>query len=339
MAHLSVNERRYIERELIAGVHSKQDIADALGCSLRTIYYVIDKHLTPIDGSPSSLQDRPREGYRKLSAQQVYELEQYLLDHPFRTNQQIVHDLELLITPRSIVNYLNDLGYATHVAEKKPLINLANLGLRRDWAEKHENWTKESWRKVIFTDESTFQNYCEGRVLVKRPRGRRYDQRYIANFEAQSRIKRNFFGVMVFGKPVQLFEATDNMDAAEFNRIVSDQMLPYLERLGVEDAIVQIDNAGVHNEAGPLLRERGFRILDWCPKMCDVSPIENIWGIGKRKKNQLLLNKTFSSQAEFDQSMKDTIRSIPIEVVNRLYDSLPDRVHLLKESRGKAIRF
>ena len=333
------NDRRYIENELIAGIKSKTEIASDLGCSRQTIYNTINYYLTPIDGSPSSLLNKPRQGYRKLSAQEIYGLEQFVDDHPFHTNQQIVDELELSISSRSVGNYLKELGIGTFVAAKKPLINLTNLALRSSWADEHIAWEADLWRRCAFTDESTFQNYAEGRQLVKRRSGTRYDSRYIVNFEAQSNIKRNFYGVMLYNKPVKLFEASDNLNEIEFSQLFFQEVLPYLQSEGVENLVIQMDRATVHGDAKRRLEEKGFTLLPWCPKMFDISPIENIWGIGKRKKNHLLMNKTFSNQFNFDVAIKELIENIPIYVINKLYDTMPHRVKLLKENEGRQIKY
>lgn len=339
MAHLTPNERRYIENKLIEGLKTKQDIADDLGCDRKTIYNVINNYLTPIDGSPSTVENRPRTGYSKLWHQEIVELEKYVLNHPFTTNKQIVEQLELQITPRSVSNYLTRLGFGTHVAARKPLINLTNISLRRDWADSHINWSVEQWRTCVFTDESTFQNYASGRQLCKRKLGTRYVHSNIASYESQSRIKRNFFGVMIYGKPVKLFEASDHLDLKEFDQLIKDRVLPYFESQHLVEPIIQMDNATVHADGRERLSKAGYSLLPWCPKMFDISPIENIWGIAKRKKNKLLLNKTISNQNKFDQEMKDLVESIPLDVVNRLFDGMPNRVSLLIESGGRAIRF
>ena len=41
--HLSYNDRLIIERMLLQKKFSKKDIADAIGCSVRTIYYEIKR--------------------------------------------------------------------------------------------------------------------------------------------------------------------------------------------------------------------------------------------------------------------------------------------------------
>jgi len=44
-------------------------------------------------------------------------------------------------------------GYSRRVARKKPFLDVRKRGLRLDFAQAHQHWTKDDWRRVIWTDE------------------------------------------------------------------------------------------------------------------------------------------------------------------------------------------
>ena len=50
---------------------------------------------------------------------------------------------------------------------------------RLQFANNHQHWTAEQWGKVLFSDESTFQQFVVQKRHVRRPTGKRFDdERY-----------------------------------------------------------------------------------------------------------------------------------------------------------------
>ena len=42
------------------------------------------------------------------------------------------------------------------ISRKKPFISVINKTKRLAWAMKRKDWTIEDWKKIVWTDESTF---------------------------------------------------------------------------------------------------------------------------------------------------------------------------------------
>ena len=71
-----------------------------------------------------------------------------------------------------------DLGLPSRTAAKKPLINDRMKKQRLVFAKKRAHWTPTQWRKVMFSDESTFQVFRVCSTKVRRPySANRYDPR------------------------------------------------------------------------------------------------------------------------------------------------------------------
>ena len=45
-------------------------------------------------------------------------------------------------------------GYERYIARTKPPLSEANCRTRKDWAEKHLNWTREQWFTILWTDKT-----------------------------------------------------------------------------------------------------------------------------------------------------------------------------------------
>ena len=62
---------------------------------------------------------------------------------------------------------------------KKPLLTKAMMKKRVSFCKKYMHWTMADWRKVVFSDESTFRLVRGGYKLLRRPQGvSRYASKY-----------------------------------------------------------------------------------------------------------------------------------------------------------------
>jgi hypothetical protein len=61
-----------------------------------------------------------------------------------------------------------DAGLLGRVAKKKPYLRLSNKKKRLRWAKEHRHWTKEDWKRVLWTDEYKFEVYgSQRRTFVR----------------------------------------------------------------------------------------------------------------------------------------------------------------------------
>ncbi len=67
------------------------------------------------------------------------------------------------------------------------------------------------------------------------------------------------------------------------------------------------------------LNDHGVGVLDWSP---DLNPIENLWGIVKRK----IRNKRTKNADELKATVKETWASIPSQQCHKLITSMPRRI-------------
>ena len=90
---------------------------------------------------------------------------------------------------------LDESGLRGWIATKKPLLKDTNKNNRLAWAKKHEQWTLDRWKSVLWSDESTFEMFGSHRHFFVR---RRVGERMISACVVPT-VKYGGGGVMVWG--------------------------------------------------------------------------------------------------------------------------------------------
>ncbi len=123
------------------------------------------------------------------------------------------------------------------------------------------------------------------------------------------------------------------VNAAIYQEILEYFMLPSADKL-YEDAdfIFQQDLAPAHTTKGTKswFNDHGVTVLDWPANSPDLNPIENLWGIVKRKMRDTRPNNADDLKA----AIKATWASITPEQCHRLIASKPLRIYVVIHAKG-----
>ncbi len=220
----------------------------------------------------------------------------------------------------------------------KPLLNQRQRQKRLTWAVEKKNWTVAQWSKVLFSDESKFcisfgnqgprvwrksgeaQNPCCLKSSVKFPQS-------VMIWAAMSSA-----GV----GPLCFLKSTVN--AAIYQEILEHFMLPSADKLyGDADFIFQQDLAPAHTAKGTKswFSDHGVTVLDWPANSPDLNPIENLWGIVKRKMRDTRPNNADDLKA----TVKETWASIPPQQCHKLITSMPRRIEAVIKAKGAPTKY
>ncbi len=115
--------------------------------------------------------------------------------------------------------------------------------------------------------------------------------------------------------PLCFLKSTVN--AAIYQKILEHFMLPSADKLyGDADFIFQQDLAPAHTAKGTKswFNDHGVTVLDWPANSPDLNPIENLWGIVKRKMRDTRPNNA----DELKATVKETWASIPPQQCHKL---------------------
>ena len=78
------------------------------------------------------------------------------------------------ISTSTVERRLRESGLHGRIAGKKPLLKDSNKKKIFVWAKKHEQWTLDRWKSVLWSDESKFEIFVSNRrVFVRHKVGER----------------------------------------------------------------------------------------------------------------------------------------------------------------------
>ncbi len=124
-----------------------------------------------------------------------------------------------------------------------------------------------------------------------------------------------------------------NATAPVYQEILEQFMLPSADQLFKDaDFIFQQDLAPAHTAKNTKswLNDHGVGVLDWPANSPDLNPIENLWGIVKRK----MRNKRPKNADELKAAIKETWASIPPQQCHKLITSMPRWIEAVIKAKG-----
>ncbi|KAJ8885652.1 hypothetical protein PR048_011850 [Dryococelus australis] len=188
--------------------------------------------------------------------------------------------------------------------------------------------TLEQWKSVLWSDESRFTLFrSDGRVLVWRLPGERFLSECIVPTRKFGGGGEMVWGCFTaFGVGPMLFVRC-SMNKEAYCNILGNEMLPTLWRFyGMDPCYFQDGNARCH-VSRPTMQwyaDNNVRRLDWLAQSPDLNPIERLWdGLDRRVRACQTRPKSIAQLMEW---FHEEWRRIPVDVLQTLVESVPDRV-------------
>ncbi len=128
------------------------------------------------------------------------------------------------------------------------------------------------------------------------------------------------------------------VNTAVYQEVLEHFMLPAADQLyGDANFIFQQDLAPAHSAkaTSTWFKDHGIPVLNWPANSPDLNPIENLWGIVKRKMRYARPNNA--------EELKATIRAtwalITPEQCHRLINSMPRRIPAVIQAKGAPTKY
>jgi hypothetical protein len=175
------------------------------------------------------------------------------------------------------------------VARSKPLISENNKEKRLAWALEREDWTIAKWKKVVWSDESTFSQFSQGRSLrVWRTPEEEFDLSCLTATVKHS-LSRMFWGCFSWYGLRPLVPLRESVTGQRYAKVLQRHAIPSIYKLVPrKQGIFQEDNTLPHRAkiAADVCNTSKISMLLWPAQSLDLNPIENLWNeVDKKLRN------------------------------------------------------
>ena len=269
---------------------------------------------------------------------------------PFKELKNIVN---IDVSKRTLQRRLCQVGIRKWRAVTRVVLTKEHAKKRLAWAHAHEHFTVEDWRKVIWSDECLVKRDSDSHVVWvfrRQTKSEKYASKNIKGKRWQDSYSVMMWGCFIGDKlgPIAFFDGMVHKE--NYVEMLSQCFLSFLEALHTDDPDAhfqfQHDNATPHiavftrNWLSSLTEKYNLTVLDWPPNSPDLNLIENLWSHIKQElyrrypDTTSLTGSTDTVKSILRQRLQEIWWDIGADLLNRLIESMPERVKAVKRARG-----
>jgi transposase len=272
---------------------------------------------------------------KKVSPHQKKKIKGFIQKNERKTLNSTKTELNLSVSKQILSRVFREIGIGRRKMKVKPLLTHVHEKKRVDWALSRCDPAFD-WSHWIFSDEKKFN--------LDVPDGYRYywkldgmDDKIFAR-DSNSRSSVMVWGGISKNGCTPLVEVPKKCDSKKYCGILEEGLIPSYD----DGDIFQQDGAPCHTsrETKKFLRDNKIETVEWPAKSPDLiylNPIENVWGW--MVKDIYFGKPAFKNVTELKSAVFDSWARIPDEVINKLIDSMPRRMHKVIEMKGKTIGY
>ena len=246
------------------------------------------------------------------------------------------------ISTRTARRRAHELGFNNRVACKKPFLKEHHQRLWLQFARAHKNWTVEDWKKVLWTDESSFEiGKFSRQVVFWRKKEEKYKKKCLVPTFKSGQTSTMVWGAFFGHTRAPLAVVPPGQQSAKnlIDNIYDKELIPFLEEADPDHKLTLMeDNAPVHTAqlSREYLSDYDIKKMDWLAQSLDLNPIENVWKVLKSNVQELYQPR---SVKEMHEALNQAWADFPDEILNHLIDSMPRRMEAVIEAKGGPTRW
>lgn len=261
--------------------------------------------------------------------------------------EDVVREMGYACSARTVQNAMQKMGYTKSVPRKRFHVSAENKKKRVAWCQERLHWTREEWKRVIWTDECSFSTsgFGAGQPWVIRKADEEYHSDCIdENTPSSGRNSQMIWGAFCGTTKCELVDIPGKakVDSLTYVRTVLEPALvPFWQRCCEEYgwAVVQEDNAPGHKKHAIEYRQlNGMEALDWPAQSPDLNPMGVVW-----ERIETELGEIWGRVSDIE-TLKLCIQTawekvITEEVLYRLVEGMPARLQTVIDAGGNPIPY
>jgi transposase len=258
-------------------------ISKKLDIPKSSVQYIVNKYI-----KTGSIFTSPRKGRPKLCNSRTERVILKTVKANRRvTASEIKDDLQLYhnitVNAQTVRNVIKSSGLNGRIARKKPYISPKNKAVRLKYAMETQLLSDDLWKRVIFTDESSFSmNGTRSKQYVWRKPGEEMLPECTVPTFKHGTGKVMVWGAISYNGFFRLHFVTENVNSRNYLTLMKKFFNDYDHN---EDIIFMQDNAPPHKAATVMrfFEEKGISLLHHPPQSPDLNPIEHVWDYMSKK--------------------------------------------------------
>lgn len=212
---------------------------------------------------------------------------------------------------------------------------ISRLNNRYIFSIKCLRWRLEQWSQIVFLDEKLYTTKLKFKKSIKRRRGDN-SVNYVNHVNLSS-VQQNTINFLTYNSPIITEPISDNFDQHQFVEVLNKYFNSYRG-----DIVFYFDNCALHKAPAVLaylISKPNFHVIKTPAYSPDLNCIENIFSINDKRLAAYLNENFINTPAELYNFVLNLNNQISQEIINRLVESMTNRIRECNELIGMQTRY
>lgn len=267
----------------------------------------------------------------------VHKITRGCQENAVQVKSSLEEELGIKASSSTVRRALKEAGLGAIEKPKKPLLSEASRRKRLAFAKRHQHWTIDDWRRVVWSDETKINRFCsDGRRWAWIRNGEEIQTKHAKLTVKHGGGNIKIWSCITYDGVGWLSHIEDTMDSVLYKNILEDELTKTLEfyHLKNNNSIFQHDNDPKHTSklVQEWLSKQKFSTLVWPPQSPDLNPIEHMWAWLKGRLNEY--ETAAKGMNDLFDRVGETWYKFTKEECRRVIDTMPERCQAVLRAKG-----